>query len=52
MCPFNFEWGITTSSWKAELALRRRVSMSAIGSVIVIVTSFSPRFPFDHQSGL
>src|SRR5688572_29362700 len=28
--------GMETSSWYAELALRRRVSMSAIGSVIVI----------------
>src|SRR5437763_8910151 len=36
-----------TRSWYAWLALRRRVSMSAIGSVIVIGVRqpFSPRFP-------
>src|SRR5436305_10692323 len=36
-----------TVSWYAELALRRRVNMSAIGSVIVIASSkpFSPWFP-------
>src|SRR5699024_8852044 len=36
-----------TSSWYAEFALRRRVSMSATGSVIVIVGSCpsSSRFP-------
>src|SRR5690348_4396070 len=46
MWPFSFECGITTSSWKAALALRRRVSMSAIGSVIVMTcSSFSRRFP-------
>src|SRR5438477_3208419 len=32
---FNFDEGIGTSSWNAVLALRMRVSMSAIGSVIV-----------------
>src|SRR4051812_34648557 len=47
MCVLIFEYGITTVSWYAELALRRRVSMSAIGSVIVIASSkpFSPWFP-------
>jgi hypothetical protein len=29
-------WGISTESWYAEFAFRRRVSMSAIGSVIVM----------------
>jgi hypothetical protein len=29
-----FECGMATLSWYAELAFRRRVSMSAIGSVI------------------
>ena len=29
-------YGIVTESWYAWLALRRRVSMSAIGSVIVM----------------
>src|SRR3954449_1725077 len=33
----SLEDGMRTSSWNATLALRRRVSMSAIGSVIVIV---------------
>src|SRR3954465_5175929 len=32
---------MVTESWYAWLALRRRVSMSAIGSVIVMVVSFS-----------
>src|SRR5690242_5729312 len=32
---FSFDEGITTSSWKAMFALRIRVSMSAIGSVII-----------------
>src|SRR4029450_1391193 len=38
---------MVTLSWYAWLALRRRVSMSAIGSVIVmgIRQPFSPRFP-------
>src|SRR5262245_48561892 len=40
---FNFDEGITTSSWNAVFALRSRVSMSAIGSVIVTVTPPSPR---------
>jgi hypothetical protein len=31
-----FEYGMPTVSWYAEFALRRRVSMSAIGSVIVM----------------
>src|SRR5215471_16626250 len=36
-----------TVSWYAELALRRRVSMSAIGSVIVMAWwPSSPRFPW------
>src|SRR6476469_7739360 len=38
----SFEDGITTSSWNATFALRNRVSMSAIGSVIVIAAP-SPR---------
>ncbi|GAA4073769.1 hypothetical protein GCM10022214_32910 [Actinomadura miaoliensis] len=36
MCALIFEYGIATLSWYAEFALRRRVSMSAIGSVIVM----------------
>ncbi|GAA2450155.1 hypothetical protein GCM10010191_79960 [Actinomadura vinacea] len=36
MCALIFEYGIDTESWYAEFALRRRVSMSAIGSVIVM----------------
>src|SRR5712671_1624951 len=39
-------YGITTRSWYAWLALRRRVSMSAIGSVIDIrVLPLSPQYP-------
>jgi len=33
----SFELGSDTESWCAEFALRRRVSMSATGSVIVMV---------------
>src|SRR5688500_453167 len=36
MCVFSFEEGMTAESWYAWLAFRRRVSMSAIGSVIVM----------------
>src|SRR5699024_4847861 len=36
MCALSLEYGIATVSWKAEFALRRRVSMSAIGTVIVM----------------
>jgi hypothetical protein len=36
MFALIFEWGIVTESWYAAFALRRRVSMSAIGSVIVM----------------
>src|SRR4030095_10581801 len=32
---FTFDEGIATSSWNATLAFRMRVSMSAMGSVIV-----------------
>src|SRR5689334_5072390 len=39
---FSFDDGISTSSWNAVFAFRRRVSMSAIGSVIMSATS-SPR---------
>ena len=36
MCDLIFEYGMPTVSWYAEFAFRRRVSMSAIGSVIVM----------------
>ena len=36
MCALIFEYGIDTVSWYAEFAFRRRVNMSAIGSVIVM----------------
>src|SRR6185437_9319869 len=53
MLALIFECGNVTSSWYAELALRRRVRKSAIGSVIVMVTCqpFSPRFPLRTRSG-
>src|ERR1700730_6552637 len=35
---FSFDEGITQSSWNATFALRMRVSMSAIGSVIVMAS--------------
>src|SRR3954454_24424739 len=36
MCVFSFDDGMVAASWYAWLALRSRVSMSAIGSVIVM----------------
>src|SRR4029077_1788720 len=40
------EYGMPTVSWYAEFAFRSRVSMSAIGSVIVMaLRPSSPRFP-------
>ena len=36
MCVLILLCGMATVSWYAELALRRRVSMSAIGSVMVM----------------
>ena len=36
MCVLILLCGMVTRSWYAELALRTRVSMSAIGSVIVM----------------
>src|SRR3954447_22721773 len=41
MCVLSFEDGMTAESWYAWLALRRRVSMSAIGSVIVMACGAS-----------
>src|SRR5579862_8522561 len=46
MCILIFEYGMPVVSWYAEFALRRRVSMSAIGSVMVMACwPSSPRFP-------
>src|SRR4051812_49106184 len=39
----SFDDGISTSSWNAVFAFRRRVSMSAIGSVIMSAPTSSPR---------
>ena len=45
MCVFSLDDGMVVESWYAWLAFRRRVSMSAIGSVIVMaVVPLSPRF--------
>src|SRR4051812_40527993 len=45
MCVFSFDDGMVAESWYAWLAFRIRVSMSAIGSVIVRgVVPLSPRF--------
>src|SRR5215207_249386 len=41
MCVLSFEDGMTALSWYAWLAFRSRVSMSAIGSVIVMVCGAS-----------
>ncbi|GGO74622.1 hypothetical protein GCM10012289_47760 [Nonomuraea cavernae] len=43
MCALIFEYGIDTLSWYAEFALRRRVSMSAMGSVIVMASGLPRR---------
>src|SRR5208282_6762532 len=46
MWDLILEYGMPTVSWYAEFALRNRVSMSAIGSVIVMANRpSSPRFP-------
>src|ERR1700683_1885845 len=46
MWDLILEYGMPTVSWYAELACRRRVSMSAIGSVIVMaLRPSSPWFP-------
>src|ERR1700693_6616024 len=46
MWDLIFEYGMPTVSWYAEFAFRSRVSMSAIGSVIVMANRpSSPRFP-------
>ncbi|GAA0341292.1 hypothetical protein GCM10010319_16830 [Streptomyces blastmyceticus] len=47
MCDLILLCGIDTVSWYAELAFRRRVSMSAIGSVMVMfgLRPLSPWFP-------
>src|SRR5699024_405581 len=46
MWLFNFEYGIDTVSWYAPEAFRIRVSMSAIGSGMVMsFASSSPGFP-------
>ena len=46
MFALNLEYGISTVSCFAALALRRRVSMSAIGSVIVIWANALSRYGF------
>ena len=46
MWDLILEYGMATVSWYAELAFLSRVSMSAIGSVIVMANRpSSPRFP-------
>jgi hypothetical protein len=51
MCPLSFEWGMETLSWYAELAFRSLVSMSATGSVIVMMDFLrSPGFGTRYAS--
>src|SRR5690554_5387874 len=52
MCALIFEYGIATVSWYAAFALRRRVSMSAIGSVIVMADWPFPRCGFPGNGTL
>ncbi|GAB2914582.1 hypothetical protein GCM10027203_12380 [Nonomuraea fastidiosa] len=51
MCALIFEYGIDTLSWYAAFALRRRVSMSAIGSVIVMASGLPRRGFQSAKSG-
>src|SRR5258708_3051248 len=52
MCTLILECGMVTVSWYAELALRRRASMSATGSVMVMAWRPSPpRFPWGPSAG-
>src|ERR1700759_3930432 len=52
MWDLILEYGMAAVSWYAEFALRRRVSMSAIGSVIVMAWwPSSPWFPADLRRG-
>src|SRR3712207_3414685 len=53
MCVFSLDDGMVVESWYAWLAFRIRVSMSAIGSVIVMgVVPLSPRFLTRSRVGL
>src|ERR1700733_5190380 len=52
MWDLILEYGMPTVSWYAEFALRSRVSMSAIGSVIVMANRpSSPWFPAFSRAG-
>src|SRR6218665_3061722 len=53
MCTLSFEFGIDTASWCAEFAFRKRVSMSATGSVIVMagMSLLSPGFTARYANG-
>src|SRR5690625_5832492 len=50
MLPLSLECGMDTVSWNAALALRTRVSMSAMGSVIDMdgPCSFLATVPMQH----
>src|SRR5580658_3636393 len=50
-CSLRFEWGISARSWRASAALRIRVSISAIGSVIIGIPLDSPA-RLDHARDL
>src|SRR3954468_8271178 len=53
MCVLSFDDGMAAESWYAWLALRRRVSMSAIGSVIVMACRASlAAVPHAYCAGL
>jgi hypothetical protein len=45
MSIFSFDAGTSTLGWRANCAFRMRVSMSAIGSDVAIISY--PRNPFD-----
>src|SRR6195952_5541649 len=52
MCVLSFDDGMAAESWYADVAWRNRVSMSAIGSVIVMqIVPLSPRFLVRWVSG-
>ena len=49
MSRFIRDEGISTCEWRAELALRTRVSMSAMGSVIDIVRRLLTSWPWSGR---
>src|SRR5262249_55434308 len=51
---FSLEAGTSTLGWRAWIALRTRVSMSAMGSLVIVLLLPPPRLPacLDHARNL